>query len=86
MHYNFCVGNGVRFKEGVIYDLRVRRCWTLRELAERSGLTTQTVWHAERCMTRPKFVTIRRLAEAFDLDPGELVEKPAQSGRRRKGR
>ena len=52
---------------------RTRRVLTQAELAERSGVTTATVARIERDEIEPRMTTLRKLAEALEVDPAELV-------------
>jgi transcriptional regulator with XRE-family HTH domain len=53
---------------------RTRRALTQAELAERAGVTTATVARIERDEIEPRMTTLRKLAEALEVDPAELVE------------
>ena len=55
-------------------DLRKRALLTQPELAEKSGLGITTIVRIERNQVEPQGRTIRKLAEALDVDPSELVE------------
>ena len=54
-------------------ELRQRRVLSMRELAEQSGLNYNTVWRLENGVTGAHPRTIRKLAGALGVDPGELV-------------
>lgn len=54
-------------------DLRKRALMSQRELAKRSGVGVTTVVRIERNQVEPQGRTIRKLAEALDVDPAELV-------------
>jgi len=57
-------------------DLRQERAYSLRELAERSGLRENTIWRIEagrRKNSHPK--TVRKLAQALGVEPSELVRR-----------
>lgn len=54
-------------------DLRKRALLTQPELAEKSGLGITTIVRIERNQVEPQGRTIRKLAEALDVDPSELV-------------
>lgn len=54
--------------------LRNRRVLTLRELAEKAGVSKDTVSRIEREGTAYP-ATIRKLAAALNVDPGELVKE-----------
>jgi transcriptional regulator with XRE-family HTH domain len=53
---------------------RTRRALTQAELAERAGVTTATVARIERDEIEPRMPTLRKLAQALEVDPAELVE------------
>jgi transcriptional regulator with XRE-family HTH domain len=53
---------------------RMRRALTQAELAERAGVTTATVARIERDEIEPRMTTLRKLAQALEVDPAELVD------------
>jgi transcriptional regulator with XRE-family HTH domain len=53
---------------------RTRRALTQAELAGRAGVTTATVARIERDEIEPRMTTLRKLAQALEVDPTELVE------------
>jgi transcriptional regulator with XRE-family HTH domain len=53
--------------------VRTRRLLTQAELAERADVSAATVVNVERNQQEPHFRTIRKLAEALDVDPAELL-------------
>jgi transcriptional regulator with XRE-family HTH domain len=55
-------------------DLRKRALLTQRELADKSGVGVTTIIRIERNQVEPHGRTIRRLAEALDVAPEELVK------------
>jgi transcriptional regulator with XRE-family HTH domain len=54
-------------------DLRKRALMSQRELAKRSGVGVTTIVRIERNQVEPHGATIRKLAEALEVDPAELV-------------
>lgn len=59
-----------------VRNLRHARSYSLRELAELSGLRENTIWRIEagqRKRSHPK--TIRKLAQALGVEPSELVRR-----------
>ncbi len=54
-------------------ELRRQKVLSMRELAEASGLNYNTVWRLENGLTGAHPRTIRKLAGALGVDPGELV-------------
>ena len=63
---------GVRIGRKLRED-RIRRLLTQEELAEKAGLSPSTVVNIERDQAEPQFRTIRKLAEALDVDPISLL-------------
>ena len=55
-------------------DLRKRALLTQRELAAESGVGVTTIIRIERNQVEPHGRTIRRLAEALEVAPEELVK------------
>jgi transcriptional regulator with XRE-family HTH domain len=55
-------------------DLRKRRLLTQQQLAQRSGVGIATIVRVERNQVEPQGSTIRKLAEALDVEPEELVK------------
>jgi transcriptional regulator with XRE-family HTH domain len=55
-------------------DLRIRRALTQEELAAAAGIGKNTVNRLERDLTEPRPPTLRKLAQALEVDPAELVE------------
>ena len=52
---------------------RMRRAMTQIQLAERCGLSPATIVRIERDQREPQPSTIRKLADALDIDPSELT-------------
>jgi len=52
---------------------RMRRAMTQIQLAERCGLSPATIVRLERNQREPQPSTIRKLADALDIDPFELT-------------
>ena len=59
---------------------RERRLMTMRELAARSGVGTSTIVHLESEQQEARMSTARRLAEALNVTPDELLgeQQPGQ--------
>jgi transcriptional regulator with XRE-family HTH domain len=53
---------------------RTLRALTQAELAERASVTTATVARIERDEIESRMTTLRKLAQALEVDPAELVE------------
>jgi transcriptional regulator with XRE-family HTH domain len=56
-------------------DLRKRALMSQRELAKRSGVGVTTIVRIERNQVEPQGATIRKLAEALEVEPQELVRR-----------
>lgn len=55
--------------------LRRERAWSIQELSERAGVSTETIYsleHGRREWAWPR--TIRKLAGALEVEPGELMK------------
>jgi transcriptional regulator with XRE-family HTH domain len=56
-------------------QLRKQSLMTQEELAERSGVAVSTIIRIERNQVEPHGSTIRKLAEALQVEPQELVRR-----------
>ncbi len=56
-------------------EWRERRLLTQRELAERVAMSTGQINRIENGIHQPRFSTIRKLAEALEVTPDELIER-----------
>jgi transcriptional regulator with XRE-family HTH domain len=54
-------------------EVRTKRLLTQEELAEKAGVSAATVVNVERDNQEPRFRTIRKLAQALDVEPTELL-------------
>jgi transcriptional regulator with XRE-family HTH domain len=54
---------------------RSRAGLTLSELADKSGVATNTISEAERGVRKPQAQTINRLARALGVDPATLISE-----------
>jgi len=63
-------------------ELRQERVLSVRELAERAGMATQTILDLEHGahLRAPHPKTIRKLAAALGIDPGKLAEQLDRRG------
>ncbi len=59
--------------------VRMRRLLTQTELAVRAGLTTASVSRIETGTTKARLSTVRKLAEALDVDRDDLLASTAPS-------
>ncbi len=62
--------NGQRLRQ-----LRVERALSLRALAQRSGVAFDTINKLELGHRPARLVTIRKLAEALEVEPKELIQE-----------
>jgi transcriptional regulator with XRE-family HTH domain len=53
---------------------RRMKFWSIRELANRAGVSPRTVNTIELGTTTPSLITIRKLCEALEVDPLEIDE------------
>jgi transcriptional regulator with XRE-family HTH domain len=56
-------------------ELRREQVLSLRELEEKSGVSYNTIWRIEAGRQGAHQRTIRKLAEALDVRPSELIEE-----------
>jgi transcriptional regulator with XRE-family HTH domain len=64
-----------------IKELRTRRGFSQEELSERTGLSLRTIQRIENGETEPRGDSLKRLAQAFDVAPDELVDWTVQEDR-----
>jgi transcriptional regulator with XRE-family HTH domain len=60
---------------GNLKRLRIERAMTQEELAQAAGIGTNTVTRLEADITEPRPPTLRKLAQALDVEPAELVRE-----------
>lgn len=53
---------------------RERAFLTTRELADKAGVTTSTLWRIEKRLHKPHISTMRRIAEVLGVHPTEVEE------------
>ncbi len=68
-------GEAVRIR---LREWRERRLLSQRELAARAGVTQGSIARIERGHHRPRLSTVRKLAEALEVSPDELVDWDAE--------
>jgi transcriptional regulator with XRE-family HTH domain len=56
-----------------VRQLRHARNWTQEDLADKVGISTRYVGYIERCEGSATVTILGRLAEAFAVEPGELL-------------
>lgn len=64
-----------------IRSLRQARRLTLRDVAERAGVTESFLSQVERDVTSPSIATVHRIARALDLSIAQLFAQDADTGR-----
>lgn len=57
-----------------VRELRLRRLWSQHELAQRSGAAVRTIINLETGQRVPRLQTMRRIAEALEVDWTEIDE------------
>ena len=57
-----------------LYELRMAKKMSQRELAERSGVSRNTIMNLENGVTRANTATIMKLCEALDAELGDFFE------------
>ena len=65
-------------------EWRTERLWSVRDLAERAGVSTKTVIQLEYGRQLPTFVTMRRIAGALGVPASGIEEFAAALGERGK--
>jgi transcriptional regulator with XRE-family HTH domain len=60
-------------------ETRKRKLLTQEQLAERSGVGIATIVRIERNQVEPRGSTIRKLAEALEVEPEELVRRDSDA-------
>ena len=54
-------------------EIRTRRFLTQEELADKAGVSPATIVRVERNQAEPHISTMRKLAQALNVDPTELL-------------
>ena len=55
-------------------ELRSRRLLSIRDLADQAGVASGTIVRIEAGEPLPRFVTMRKIAAALGVEPGEIEE------------
>jgi transcriptional regulator with XRE-family HTH domain len=53
-------------------ELRIKKVMSQADLSRESGVTVSAICRLERGERKPQFVTIRKLAKALNIDPGDI--------------
>ncbi len=63
-----------------IREIRAERGWTVRRLAEKSGVDKNTISEVERGKRKPNPITMHKLAESLGVEVQDLfpLERPRQ--------
>ncbi len=70
----------MRVSGRLLRQARERRFLTLRELADLAGVAYVTIWRMEHETTgAARMSTVRALAAALGIEPGELVDWEAEN-------
>ena len=56
-----------------ITELRTKRSWTKRELAERAGISYGYLWRLEAARQDPTLTVLEKLAKALKVPVGKLL-------------
>jgi transcriptional regulator with XRE-family HTH domain len=66
---------------GRVRELRKKRGWTLEEMSAACGVSRSMLSEIERGAANPTLAVAFRIAQAFSMSLGELVESPAAASR-----
>jgi transcriptional regulator with XRE-family HTH domain len=64
---------------GNLRRLREDRLLTQAELAERAGIALSSLVRIENDQVDPRFTSIRKLAQALEVDPRALTGRPSDA-------
>jgi DNA-binding XRE family transcriptional regulator len=53
---------------------RERAFLTTRELADKAGIVTSTLWRIEKGLNKPHISTMRRIADVLNVHPSDIME------------
>jgi DNA-binding Xre family transcriptional regulator len=73
--YDLRIGKSLEVNGGRLKRLRVKQALTLRDLGEMSGVAYDTINKLELGRRPAHASTIRRLADALDVEPRELMKR-----------
>jgi transcriptional regulator with XRE-family HTH domain len=72
-----------QFLRGRVRDLRKRRSWTLEQLSAACGVSRSMLSEIERGNANPTLAVAFRIAQAFSMSLGDLVDGAAAANARR---
>ena len=75
MQYGIGTTSVVEVDVDKLKTLREERVMTLRELGEKAGVSKDTIWRLEHGRSGAYPSTIRKLAQALDVEPRELIKR-----------
>jgi transcriptional regulator with XRE-family HTH domain len=58
-----------------VRNLRIKRFWSQAELSKAAGVSPAHLGRIERNEHDPHLSTIRKIAQALDVDPSELIDE-----------
>jgi transcriptional regulator with XRE-family HTH domain len=61
-------------KPGKLTEWRLRRLMTQRDLAKAAGISEAAINRLEQGLNPPRVSTVRKLAEALNVSPDELID------------
>ena len=67
-------------------EVRISRLLSMRQLAKLAGLSPTTIYLIESGRRLPQYETMRRLAEALRVEPGDVEEFRAARGAAMEGK
>ena len=74
MYGGYTEVDGTKLKE-----LRQSRAFSVRDLAEEAGVSTDTITALEKGRRKAWPRNVRKLAGALGVDPGELMKRPGHA-------
>ena len=75
MQYGIGTTSVVEVDVDKLKTLREERVMTLRELGEKAGVSKDTIWRLEHGRSGAYPSTIRKLAQALDVEPRERIKR-----------
>jgi transcriptional regulator with XRE-family HTH domain len=75
MRYGIGTTSSVEVDVQKLKALREERVMTLRELGEKAGVSKDTIWRLEHGRSEAYPSTIRKLAQALEVEPRELIKR-----------
>ena len=79
MQYKISTTAVMEVDVGKLRALREERVMTLRELGNKAGVSKDTIWRLEHGRSGAYPSTIRKLAQALEVEPRELIKRRADA-------